>query len=67
MFCGPLIQPKKQFKVQIIGIFEEIDSFIDQKCKFKEMYQKIWAGPSPLIWTKSKRRATFFVKPSLSE
>ena len=26
------IQPKKQFKGQIIGILEEIDSFIDQKC-----------------------------------
>ena len=24
------IQPKKQFKVQIIGLLEEMDSFIDQ-------------------------------------
>ena len=23
-------------------------------------WQKIWAGPPPLIWTKSKRTATFF-------
>ena len=29
------------------------------------MWQKIWAGPS-LIWTKSKRTATFFLKPSLT-
>ena len=32
--------------------------------------KKNWAGPGPpppLIWTKSKRQATFFVKPSLSE
>ena len=28
--------------------------------------QKIWADPPPLIWTKSKRTAVFFlVKPSL--
>ena len=26
---------------------------------------KNWAGVSPLIWTKFKRTATFFVKPSL--
>ena len=25
------MQPKKELKVQYIGIFEEIDSFIDQK------------------------------------
>ena len=23
-------------------------------------WQKIWAGPPPLIWRKSKRTATFF-------
>ena len=27
VLCGSCIQPKKQFKVQIIGILEEIDSF----------------------------------------
>ena len=29
---GRYQQPKKQLNVQYIGIFEEIDSFIDQKC-----------------------------------
>ena len=27
VLCGSCMQPKKQFKVQIIGILEEIDSF----------------------------------------
>ena len=27
VLCGSCIQPKKQFKVQIIGILEEVDSF----------------------------------------
>ena len=31
LLCGPCIQPKKQFKVQIIAIFEEIDPLYDQK------------------------------------
>ena len=29
MLCGSCIQPKKQLKVQIIGILEEIDSFLE--------------------------------------
>ena len=48
----------KQFKVQIIGVLEEIHPFyIDQKCTY-EKEPKNWARPSlPLIWTRSKRRA----------
>ena len=35
--------------------------------RFVKSGQKIWAGPSPpLHWTKSKRTATFFGKPSLT-
>ena len=32
IYHSTYIQPKKQFKVQIIGILEEKDTFIDQKC-----------------------------------
>ena len=41
------MQPKKQLKVQYIGIFEEIDSFYWQKMHFLKEGQKIWAGVDP--------------------
>ena len=42
---------------------------LTQYIQFVKSGQKIWAGPSPLIWTKSKRTATFFSgnHPSLTE
>ena len=41
---------------------------LTQYIQFVKSGQKIWAGPSPpLIWTKSKRTATFFGKPSLRD
>ena len=41
---------------------------LTQYIQFVKSGQKIWEGPypHPLIWTKSKRTATFFGKPSLS-
>ena len=40
---------------------------LTQYIQFVKSGQKIWAGPSPpLNWTKSKRTATFFGKPSVS-
>ena len=39
------IQPKTQFKVQIISILEEVDSLIDQNCT--SCAKKIGQGPSP--------------------
>ena len=53
------IQPKKQFKVQIIGILEEIDSFIDLNAPLENVTKKLGRA-LPLIWTKSKRTAVFF-------
>ena len=53
------MQPKKQFKVQIVGFMEEIDSFSGPKMHLWKGQKKFGQGP-PLIWTKSKRRATFF-------
>ena len=37
------MQPKKELKVQYIGIFEEIDSFYWPKMHFLKKGQKIWA------------------------
>ena len=39
---------------------------LTQYIQFVKSGQKIWAGPPPLIWTKSKRTATFFGKPFLT-
>ena len=48
----------KQFKVQIISI---LTPFIDQKGTSEKVPKKLSSAfPSPLIWTKSKRTATFF-------
>ena len=62
MLCGSCIQPKKQFKVQIIGILEEIDSFYWPKMHWLKGAKKFGQAPpshSHLIWTKSKRTAFF--------
>ena len=56
------MQPKKQFKVQIIGILEEIDSFYWPKMHLRKGDKKFGQGPPPLplIWTKSNKTAAFF-------
>ena len=43
------MQPKKQVKVQYIGIFEEINSFYLPKMHFLKEGQKIraWVHPPP--------------------
>ena len=41
------MQPKKQLKVQYIGIFEEIHSFYWPKMHFWKEGQKIWAWVDP--------------------
>ena len=47
MLCGSCIQPKKQFKVQIIDILEEIDSFCWPKMHFWKVDKKFGRGPPP--------------------
>ena len=55
------MQPKKQLKVQYIGILEEIDSFYWPNMHLWNGDKKLGrALPPPLIWTKSKRTAAFF-------
>ena len=58
LLCGSCIQPTKQFKVQIIGILEEIDSFID----LLKMWQKICAAPPPHL---NKIQKQFFSQESV--
>ena len=54
------MQPKKQLKVQYIGIFEEIDSFDWPKMHFLKKGQKIreWVDPPP--HSGNARKKTFF-------
>ena len=56
------MQPKKQLKVQYIGIFEEIDSFYWPKMHFLKKGQKIrvWVDP-PLIRAMPERKRFFSV------
>ena len=53
------MQPKKQLKVQYIGIFEEI------KMHFKKEGQKIraWVDPPPIIRAMPERKRFFSVDP----
>ena len=64
------MQPKKQLKVQYIGIFEEIDSFYWPKMHFYKEGQKIRAGvdPPPIIRAMPERKRFFPVDvfPKLS-
>ena len=56
------MQPKKQLKVQYIGIFEEIDSFYWPKMHFLKEGQKIraWVDPHPPIIRAMPERKRFF-------
>ena len=57
---------QKQFKVQIIGILEEIDSFYWPKLHLLKGAKKFGQDPPPsLIWTKSKRTADFFSRENV--
>ena len=55
------MQPKKQLKVQYIGIFEGIDSFYWPKMQFLKKGQTIqaWVVPHP-THSGNARKKTFF-------
>ena len=62
------MQPKKQLKVQYIGIFEEIDSFYWPKMHFLKKGEKIRVEPPPLIRAMPERKRFFSsLRPSLTE
>ena len=50
------MQPKKQLKVQYIGIFEEMDSFLKRGPKSLGM-----GRPPPLIWAMPERKHFFSI------
>ena len=57
------MQPKKQLKVQYIGIFEEIDSFYWPKMHFLKEGQKIraWVDLPPPFHLGNARKKTIFI------
>ena len=59
MLCGSCMQPKKQFKVQNIGIFGEIDSFYWQKMHFWKGDKKFGHAPPPHL-DKIQKNSNFF-------
>ena len=58
------MQPKKQLKVQYIGIFEEIDSFYWPKMHFLKEGQKIraWVDPPPSFGQCPKENVFFSIE-----
>ena len=58
------MQPKKQLKVQYIGIFEEVDSFYWPKMHFLKEGQKIraWVDPPPLFGQCPKENVFFSIE-----
>ena len=61
MLCGSCIQAKKQFKVQIIGILEEIDSFYWPKLHLRQVWEKIGQGPPPPHLDKIQKNSSIFL------
>ena len=55
---------KRQFKVHIIGILEEIDSFIDQKCTYWKCAKKFGKNPKESIFSQENVpiRSIFFIR-----
>ena len=59
---------KKQFKVQIIGILEEKDSFYWPKCSSEKLPKNLGrASPHPAFGQNPKEQEFFLIKPSLYE
>ena len=66
MLCGPCVKPKKQLKVQIIGILEEWTPFNDPKCTYEKVTKNLdRALPLPSFGQDPKEQQLLFVKPSL--
>ena len=59
LLCGSCIWPKKQFKVQIIGILEEKTPLIDQKCTYEKVPKNLGRAPLPHL-DKIQKNTCFF-------
>ena len=57
----PNIQPKNQFKVQIIVILEEIDTFYWPKMHLWKGEKKFGQGPPPPHLDKIQKYSSFFL------
>ena len=66
LLCGSCIQPKKNsLKFKLLAFWRKTQ-FSDQKCTYENVTKNLGrALPHPPHLDKIKRRATFFVKPSL--
>ena len=60
MLCGSCIQLKKQFKIQIIGILEEKDSFYWPKMHLWKGDKKFGQGPPPPSFGQNPKVKQFF-------
>ena len=60
------MQPKKQLKVQYIGIFEEMDSFYWPKMQLVKKGNKIRSQASSTLFRQCPKENFFFRDPSLS-
>ena len=58
---GSCIQPKKQLKVQNIGILEEIDSFYWPKMHLWKGDKKFGQGPLPISFGQNPKEQQFFL------
>ena len=50
---------KNSSKLKLLAFWRKYTPFIAQKCTYEKV-TKNWGRAPPLIWTKSKRTATFF-------
>ena len=62
MLCKSCVQPKKQFKIQIIGILEEKAPFIGQKCIYEKVTKNLGRAhpPSPPNLDKIQKNSYIF-------
>ena len=66
LLCGSCLQPKKQLKVQVIGILEDLDSFNWPKVHLWKVEKEFRQGLPPLLDKIQKNNYFFFLKPSLT-
>ena len=64
---GHVYNLRNSLKFKRLAFWRKWTPFIDQKCTYEKVTKNLGRAPSPLIWTKSKRTAAFFVTSSLRE
>ena len=64
-FVGHVYNLKNSLKFKLLAFWRKQTPFVEQKCTYENVTKNLGRALPPLIWTKSKRAATFFVKPFL--